>query len=1703
MPYFFAEAMRVGWKVLDRERQLNITPQDIEFLGKVFIASDAGRREKTPPMIAQRVWLNKNTAHAFELAGSFIMSSTSVYPHAFLYTPYGGLEKFDHRPALLAALGERLKTPAQAAQLLCFLPLLQQHQPVLDTTPVLTPEDIAGDVFGDQERILKHYQNKNREVLLATLKQLPSLDTLLTQLIESVARPLFPGLFAGDTQVSFFAARPTATHPVRWLDSLPINNALLLFYREQAWPAGQTREFFHPQRPPDAKDPQRRSRDAQLWETAIKQAAGQLISFLQSVLETFWNTDLSPGVSRRSGFAQVMAANARLDILLKRQQAIISPEQSRSLAALYLSSGPAPEDSQTLRFERPHIWEHPANVVTLANTLLIGNAKAYFYTSEKGLQVLGSYEDLMSALKAMVKAPGYEDDFYNLMSLQERALFIGFKAPQFSGSRIGGNLFAQLFDDIIAKQQQNLAYALDLYRRTRAGIEPSALVDHALDVRYMIDSRLLALDTAGRWTPHSVLADPTRPVSPTAQRTALMQKQLASIQQALAERVRAQPTLATRVNTTLSSKLNQRHRINTAADQIFVNRYDTAARATEPESPRQSQTLTACFVDRLTRGTGPIPQTATYGLYQVQGSGPAAQRLNLQIEQANAILDDTLVQFHNHRIADLPREHLEQLKASMAHAMSVAIQGEARLRRLNNSLDSRDEAMIQTVFDLQHANRHQRMGLDGFIPDAYAVTVEPQGQPQRISLANCTVLTERGGLDPSHSGRVLLWTPAGGLERFTDVGRLQSELERRLSDPHRRETLLANLDPSQREPHQRYVLGRFLLINESVAQHRQQSWINHYIGQRAHCLALGLPGSALLKRLGELERALPATNLMHTARIAQTLMVQQALPAWLGMAPIPEQRRHCEILEQYRHSLKDDKDYLDGFPSLSSYVSDTLNDVLKAYGVDARNVHITPRLVLAGQRQNLVDYALNHVTEQAATFDVESTATGLTPAVVRQILARLPLKQDNQRYLASHLTPGNPGAAEREQRFIRQLPWQLLQHAHGLMLQEQLSPTAMGLITQILDMPDAIARAAVKGTTALIRPLELIATAGARTIKALGVYLFNATGKGPLVIYTPYYPTQAFQEFDDEADFLRRLNLPGALQDWVVEHLPTAERATYKNLWASTVGQTAEITLASNPINGHALKQLYRDNIALMSNMLEQQTHTAGQGPWATLKALFTQGLQQAQSLLPAKVMLPLVIWQSYKLFKASAEDLQQHHWRHALETFIAGVAQMASMRDLMNEQPVSTTTPVQAAPVEKARTWQEIGITDQARTQRQPFETCDLSLAPLTAASSGVYTATDNHHYLPLEGKVYQAETANGQWRLFSARSKGPYVQLDSDRRWALDIRAARRRHGPGFSRYLERREVNEVVRSTMNVEARGMAQIRRISPHRAQVIVDALDLATFYLHNCQQNIKLLDPKYPPVTRVHRFINRFFGVPIDPDTGPGKFPQELSEKLLETITAVLDEALEPSLYSLNSTRFISGAHIADPERHWAFVIDDDPDRRIYLTENFFNPPTSQYEGRLTHHFDKEIHARATTLIHELTHIVSNTVDVAYLNSSSPFSDLIEVQTQEGRDLRTWLQDLQANAYSLSTPIGQLFKSWNGEGATKADVGTDPDDEYIRQQILATTGGVDLSNARGIFKTNLTRRFNTQMDNADSLTLLITTLGRQLDPVPSIAEATP
>lgn len=1687
-PYFFTEALRTGWKERERERHFSITAKDIGFLRNLSFATDATRRAQEPPMIAQALWLNKNTPSALELAGSFMMSSTGDYTPAFLYTPYGGLEKFDNRARLLVELTERLRDATQADDLLQFIALGTRAGLILDNRLVLTAEDIAQDVFQAQKKALDHQQTLNLQAVLAELVKLPSLETMLQDLLKSVFRPLLPTLDPSRARVNFFKVGSTDGEPRQWVNSLPITDALLLRYRQQAWPVGQTREFFHPQYTPVSKA-------LTPWENGLEQASRQLSSFLQNTLETFWNTDTPHGTSRRTFLAQTMAHKARIDLLLKRQDAIITPEEADELAALFLPDGaPRAQASGGLRWETVRFWEHAAHGVELTSCVMIGNAHTWFYSPPKGLQVLADHADLIQTLKAMVKAPAYEDDVYNFMSLEERLLFIGFTEPQVTGNLIVGNVFEHLMERIIDKQVNNLIYVLGQFRRERGDINLSALLDHALDVRFMVDDRLLALDSAQRWTTHSVLADPTRPVSAAAKRAERLYKQLIDIPKALEDLMKPLPS----VMDPLIDNLRQRERQQLDPARVFINRYADSADQRAVALPLESQSLEDHFIGRLAEGLGPVPETRHYGVYQPRNGNHAEKLSNLDVKALNRMVEGVLTHFKHQDIGDIPRARLESLLPLMGDMMSKAILSQAHLRRLNKSLDARDESIIQAVFDSDTPDRRRREDLQGFIPDVYCVTVEREGQSLRHRLANCLMLTERGGLDHHHSGRAILWTPAWGLESFASPSLAKEQLKARLEDPDARLALLENLDPRQRLPHARYTLGAFWLITEPISENRQQSWIDHYIAHRAHWLAQKPTGKAFLNRLA----VLPASPLEGAAQLAHYFVAQRSLPAWLGMAPPEEQRHHAELLEQYRRNTLDEKDYLYELFSLRQHVHDTLSDMLVDDALYPEDVFITPTLALGGQRQNLVDYALAHINEQASSFTVESGAKTLTESTVRQLLANLKIAKDGQDRLKEKLETDQPGAQERERRFVQQLPWQLLQHAHALKLQEQLSDAGYILIRQVFDMPDAIARAAVDGATASISPLEMIATPRASIAKALGLYLISAGTTGPLILYAPYYPSQCFKEFESTAQFLNQLNVPGTLQDWIVAHLLGAHKATYKNLLAGTKGATSEITLANQPIKGHAIKQLYQDNRQVMGRMLEHQLDPDGQDFWDTIKHLLGSGVQRAARFLPGKLQLPLLIWQSYTLFKDSAEALQQHHWQDALRSFIFGVAQMATVEQLVRTPVPKAQPPVfnevderdlktPAAPI--APTLTDIDVTAPRRTRLQSYEVNDVALADLhIQPKTGLYATSDGKAlYGAVEGKVYPIKHAK-RLRIAGKApgSDGPLVSSTRLQRLVLEPHNHRLQYGKALSRLGNSYVTRSSAKMFLNIEATGMEQIRRLYPTKAMQIIEALDLARFYAFNAMHNLVQLK-QLTPGTRLEGFLRQLF----DADN----IDESMLKKMRKVLIPVCKALVDPSLDLLNSSRFVVGTGSDPSEGVIAFVIAKDQSKQVFFTERFFDQQLHQYTHLLTEPFDIDGHARAATLIHEFAHLYTPAHDISTAESRRPFSDLIEILTVTGRLARDSLQQIQREALSLATPRHQLFSRWNDfSGMWESFDSTDSDDPIFKA-VQKSTGSTTVEDARDAFldSTSPDARIDTILCNADSIARLICEMGRHLDPIPT------
>ncbi|MDY7565660.1 hypothetical protein QN400_03925 [Pseudomonas sp. RTC3] len=171
-----------------------------------------------------------------------------------------------------------------------------------------------------------------------------------------------------------------------------------------------------------------------------------------------------------------------------------------------------------------------------------------------------------------------------------------------------------------------------------------------------------------------------------------------------------------------------------------------------------------------------------------------------------------------------------------------------------------------------------------------------------------------------------------------------------------------------------------------------------------------------------------------------------------------------------------------------------------------------------------------------------------------------------------------------------------------------------------------------------------------------------------------------------------------------------------------------------------------------------------------------------------------------------------------------------------------------------------------------------------------------------------------------------------------------------------------------------------------------------------------------------------------------------------------------------------------------AFTLKADPLQRIYLSEQFFE--ASKYHLKPSAvgsaGFNLRSHYRAAALIHELSHLSNDTHDIAYLEATAPFLDLLAIDTPDQIRIKSDLEELHHRYLSHRTPISQLFKHFkNGQWQDINDEGEG------KQFVLNITGQTTLADARPVFLADAEKRSEIILGNADSLGLLVTLLGRQ------------
>jgi hypothetical protein len=1601
LPYFFKEAELASTAKQPgaREKALNFSLDDLKWLSSVYLATHTARKDHTSPMLVHRLLLTQAGATDTPLAGAFAMSRPDD-GEVVLYTPWQGLIKFKNMDEAKSKLLEWLGQETGRRQLMRFLSLEQRSALPATITTSITTQEIEGAVFQDQETTIERNQAQNLKTLMAELLKMPTLQSMLdeTLKISSTLLKSFPTMDQRLTRLKTYVRTPSAvagSDRQQETSSLSLSQALLHFHLKNQWPAGDSRAFSNPELSFST------SGDNLAWETAIEEIAGSFTSQLNTLLETFWNTTTRHGLSRSTLFAEGMRDTFYTRLLLKRQQGDLSTQEYQDLTGASHMSAESAFLAKTVRITTP------ANrYADLMSTLILGGnaSRGFIYTQHNGIEPVKDLSAVTSTLLERLSSEVHENALLNLMSLGDRGRFVAMASSDrdIVGQPITGSVFERLMNDILGKQRDNVSHSLGLYRDSEGALDPHALLDHALDVRGLIDDRLLAME----------------------------------------------------------------------ADEHL----------SRPAPPRW-------FAQPATVGG----ESAHAQLKIITSAGKAHDQL-LDARPAIASTLKTVAE-----VETAVATSIATLKSSFTQTLSTALRSELDLRTVTRTLGATEQAIIATVLD--QPVRSLRAKLNGFVPDVFSLALKVSNATDPLKLASCFALTEQGGLDPGKSGKTLLWTPASGFEAFSGLTPLLKALEKRLGDLDLRNTLLENLGRSERLPGKAYTLAPMQLINTHFIEHLQQTFVHLDTTSVADALGLQLPAAALANLMDQVALRAPLTGLHRITNIAQSLETLQKLPAWLGKATRADQQLHGELLQQYLNNVTDDQDYLTGISSLQHTARQHLQQQLKAdaFSIDPDDIEVRINDAKTDQviSQPLTEFALIHFTDLDKTrFKLVSRTSTAIPAgmnerYIKTLIQNLKLGQHQQKIVKEAFAPTQADVADRRKRFYTQVPWQLMHCAHEEKLQGRLSQTGFELIQQIANMPDAIARAAVDGADAIIRPLEFVGVENTPPMTVPGVYMIgSSTNKaGPQILIAPHSSGHGIKEYRNEAQLLTELKSGGGLLDWVLMNLPLANQALFEKEIASTGKRLAGVTLAFNPFKGHWFKQLFNDTADLLTRLLGFQADDKKQSEWASIKHLLGEGLHAAFSFFAGKLAYPLTVWRSYKEIKQSAEDLQTHKWGAALKEFINGMAQLAMLRDSQDVQ--STPTPAPVVPTSTTSTtsmtpfkWQDINITAHERTRLSIHESVDIDLGSLTHdVKLGLYEhPTTKKHYCPVEGKVYPVAAQGTRWRIGGDKKRGPHLNQNTSRQWVVD----RKTSHPRFNIY-DRIRTTFTVWDGMNVDAWGMSEIRMLFPAKARQISEALNLATIYAWNSFRNLQMLKNSDDTVTPVHQMIMDFIGVTT--------ILPEYVEQIEKAVSDVFAGLLQPTLTKPESSRFVIGRSVASETNTFAFTIPSDRKQRIYLVEKFFKPAYDVYQAYLTDpHFPINTHARAATLLHELAHITLDAEDINYLDSGRPFVDLIETTTPTGRGLKGEISTLQDTALSVKAPYTELFTVLNSDTGERDDLGNTFEDDTsdAKKRVLALTKADNLSGARTLFKKNPQIRLSVQLANADSVALLITRLGRQL-----------
>ncbi|HEY0286700.1 MAG TPA: DUF6543 domain-containing protein [Pseudomonas sp.] len=1019
-------------------------------------------------------------------------------------------------------------------------------------------------------------------------------------------------------------------------------------------------------------------------------------------------------------------------------------------------------------------------------------------------------------------------------------------------------------------------------------------------------------------------------------------------------------------------------------------------------------------------------------------------------------------------------------------------------------------------------------------------SVHLEGDPSQsvVVLSNTMVFHQ-----PAHAdGPVVFWSAVKGLRVYNSLAVLEAHFNqwiRRSKEQHDWLALLAAEDralvssflkrasaPLIRIETQA-IEDHFISELQRMEQRRQYQSIE---GALLFAKRLLLDNAATVAVTHAVEITDANTTILDTYSIKlQALFFEASLPDWIRKASDVELNVYSELVAYYFRTVITDHDFLFGVPKLREFAREKL---LMQLNIDFPNQTFDPdtiivryfRYITAGTigadvllalpaatedySETLTDFVLGHIgasdgfSLSVSSTDAQQTLTGFTPPYLNTLVRTLDIGGNYQNILEEKLSSSSADYAKRLGYFCDLLPAQMFETAFQQKLEGILSNLAWRYVERVVNMPDNLARLPVFGTTVVLRPFKLVAAPGWQADLASGIYLFGPADstQGPLVLHAIFHDAFCFKEFANEAELLLALRSDSELQELILQRLSPQARDRYDyggfrephlpsgivTTWDSLPLIPAPPTLSQEAVEGNALQFFFRDTITVMKLLAKNQTVTAAQASWSAFTYLLTLAGEQAFTFLPGKLGSLVAAWQSGSWFQASFTAASAQRWGKALSEFSAGLAMLLSSRAAHEEELVidsEENAQELSLPQPTDFSWQNNNMNAELNARLRTFEVIDVELK--TLVKDPLLNLYGDHsadkYYAAVGGKVFQVRQERGQWWIVDKEQSGPPIRLDPLQHWQLDLQSGLLGGGPILSRR-KSSLTDEHVDNVFVTEASGMPEIRSRYRERARQIGEGHLLAKRYVQDALDNLRFPDSHAVLDDRVADIIKAFFDVET--------VSQPMLLLLQTKAKKLFDEILDASLSPFSSPRYVVGANKIGHEQTLGFTVKTDARKRIFFTERFFHTPSFRLVNSVMgRRFNVGAHHRGAILIHEVSHQVLDTHDITYVESSSPFNDLLSNDSLGLAILKRNLRDMQQVRLSWNTVRGELFRVYQPGGGWRDLDAMDGDG---KAGILKVAGESSLEKARDVFYSDSQKRCEIMLLNADSVTLLMTKLGRQL-----------